>query len=215
MAASRQCSECATSLEGKMPTAVTCGRNCRDRRARRIKRTAKQRGQAGGYPPELQPLTDPAVAKDIAAEVMREELRPIVREALTEEVLEGVGALVGLTGRMVARLEADLDHPDPVIAQRAYTLGMKYTMGNPSVAPASAEAAPAPMQVVFNMPRPGDTDSPGLPAIESTALEDDESARTCVECHEIKPGESFVGNSERCTECHAGLQARVAERFGA
>lgn len=216
MAPARRCSECGASLEGRSPSARTCTDKCREARKRRLKRADKQRSDAlaaaNTLPDHLQPLTQ-AIAKDdrkvtdIVHETFKEELRPVVREAITEDVLRAVGQMMRLTPRMVSLIEADMADPDPSVRQKAYTLLAKYTLGNPSVAPASAEAVQAPMQVVFNLPRPGSS------APES-APEEAVELRECCECHQHKPTDEFVANSERCSDCHEEVQARVRARFG-
>lgn len=167
---------------------------------------------ANTLPEHLQPLTT-AVARDhrkmtdVVHEVFKEELRPVVREAITEDVLRSVGAMMRLTPKMIALIERDMEDTDPNVRQKAYTLLARYTLGNASVAPAPTEQVTPPMQVVFNLPRPGE----GGPA---TAEAPAEELRECCECHQLKPEDEFVANSERCQSCHDQVQARVRARFG-
>lgn len=143
---------------------------------------------------------------DMVHEVFKEELRPVVREAITEDVLRSVGQMMRLTPKMIELIERDMEDDDPTVRQKAYTLLARYTLGNASVAPAPAEQAQAPMQVVFNLPRPG-SDAPDVPE-EAVEL------RECCECHQHKPEDAFVANSERCVDCHQEVQDRVHARFG-
>jgi hypothetical protein len=173
-----------------------------------------QGGKNRAHPAELQPIyqADKGTIKDAAMEVMRDELKPVVREALTDDVLRAIEKLVHLTPAVVDAIQEDLEQDDDkTLRQRAYTLLAKYTLGNPSVAPPPPEQAAQGMQVTFVMPRPGDTTTAAIePQSDSDAVE----LRTCIECKTDKPSQDFVGNSDRCTQCHDDLQARVQERFG-
>ncbi len=210
----RRCSE---HHEGcvplKRPNQITCSSSCRQKRARRLKREAKQKAarlQAHNTLPEhLKPLSVAVnkQAPDILRDLLIEEMKPIVREAVTENVMQGIAGLVALTPRLVELIARDLESSDPNISQKAQTLVARYTLGNASVAPTPAAAAPQPMQVQFLMPRPGDEPA----GIEAPADE----LRTCVECEQEKPVPEFVGASPRCQTCHDGLMGEVEDRFGA
>lgn len=218
------CSECETPLrypEGhpqagqpKPAGTMTCGTStCRSRRARRLKKERAEVRAARRKPRDAIELLDMAAVtreemKDAAHEVMKEELVPVVREAMTAEVLRSIDALVKLTPRAIERLEEDMSSEDEVIRQRAYTLLLKYTMGNPSVAPPPAEVAPAAMNVVFNIPRPGDAPEPP-PALPAEADE----LRACSVCLESKVPADFVGDSDCCQDCFDARQAKLAARF--
>lgn len=207
------CSECPTVIPGARPTQKTCSPACRAKRSRRMKRArteaARVAGEANALPEHLQALSHAAhgEAKHVAHELLKEEMKPVVREAITEDVLKAVNDLVALTPTMVAAIQEDLQSNDKILRQKAYSLLARYTLGNPSVAPASAAAQPAPMQVIFQLPRPGDDGAPV--AVEADA----EELRTCMECHETKPAGAFVANSERCQGCHDALQEKVRARF--
>jgi hypothetical protein len=211
----RACSECGASLNGKGVTTKTCSPAHRAARSRRIKREKSERIQAANraleYTPEQNQVRAMVEAKtDVVRDVIRDEVTPIVRESLTEAVLVGIQQLVAITPKMIAAIEADLDHPDDNVRQKAYTLLARYTLGNPSVAPQPQTAAAQPMTVHFNMPRPGGETEPGSVIPEATAIE----IKECVECKIEKEETQFVGNSDRCQECHDKLQALVMERFG-
>lgn len=145
-------------------------------------------------------------------EVMRDELKPIVREALTDEVLHAIQALVNLTPLVVDKIKDDIEQDDDkTLRQRAYSLVAKYTLGNASVAPPPTDPAAAGMTVNFLMPRPGDQTPV---AIEAQADSDAVELKRCRDCEQDKPATAFEANSDRCTQCHSALQAKVQARFG-
>lgn len=215
--AKRICSEygpnnpnCKRTLD--RPTQKTCSDACRNRRARRLKRqrleASRKGGEANALPEHLKTLQTAAAneAKQVAHELLKEEMKPVVREAITEDVLSAINDLVALTPTMVEAIREDLSSDDKYLRQKAYSLLARYTLGNSSVAPAPANAAPAPMQVVFQLPRPGDDGQPPI-TVEAEEL------RTCMECQATKPASEFVANSERCQSCHDALQEKVRARF--
>lgn len=210
MARNLRCSECKAPLSH--PQAKTCGKTCRSRRSRRIKSAAKRGAEKRALPEHLQVMSKAVTSqiKDTAHEVLKEEMGPVVREAITSDVLRAVDDMVALTPRMVELIKEDMESEDASIRQKAYTLLAKYTLGNPSVAPASAEQQPAPLSVVFQLPRPGDTNSgtEEAPPAEATEL------RECSECHNTAPRSDFPDDAERCVTCHEALRAQVLERFG-
>jgi hypothetical protein len=205
----RKCSECGKRLEGKI-NQVTCSDACRSRRAARMKRSrakaAENISAANQLPEHMQAVRNAAddQAQDVGRELLKEEMRPVVREAITDDVMEAVSSLVKLTPTAVQRLALDLESSDDNVRQRAYTLVLKYSMGNPSVAPAPKPPEQPQTQIIVSIPRP---DAP-LPAEDSTAVEE----RECAECSQMKT--DFVGDSDRCTECHEKYMAQVRERFG-
>lgn len=220
MAPTRKCSECAKPLldkNGGPPLAgqMTCGRSCRDKRPRRLKREKAERDaqlvRNRELPEHLKPISDAVRGdvRDVTHQVLKEAIRPIVQEALTPDVLAGLGELVNLMPDAIVALGEDIRGNDPELRQRAYTLLLKYTAGNATIAPASKEAAPSPMTVVFEMPRPGDAAKP-LPAV---APEDAVEVRDCVECEATKPAPEFVDGSNRCLSCQGVLEDMIAQRF--
>jgi hypothetical protein len=210
MALAPRCTECGGSLEGKPAGTKTDSVACRSKRARRLKRQHKEAGamklREGMH--EVSSVVT-AGAKDAAHEVMKEELRPLVREAMTEQVLLGIGNLVQVTPRAIELLTRDMESADETIAQRAYTLLLKYTLGNPSVAPPPTHAAPAGLTVVLGLPRPGDETSPEVQQ-PSEAVE----LRQCQDCREEKPVDEFIAGSERCSSCFDGMRGLLKDRFG-
>lgn len=214
MAAPRRCSECSAPLINEDGTpkpagTKTCCTAHKSKRARRIKAAKRAASEKSPYAPELQDMAAAAQGKavDVAQQVMAEELRPIVREAITHDVLQAIETLVGLNEDAIAVLKTQLESEDETIQQRAATLILKYTLGNPSVAPPPTEKAPAPMSVTFNIPRPGDMSQPEVEPGDAVEL------RQCGDCATEKPGDEFVGASTRCKDCFAALHATLDERF--
>lgn len=213
MAATPRCSECSNKLEyedgsPKPAGTKTCTVKCRSARARRLKAEAKKRG-GDKRSAHVQEISDGLKSGDALHEAAVDEFRPLVREAMTADVLRGIDTLIQGTPRALARLAADLDNPDDTIRQRAYTLYLKYTLGNASVAPPSQTAAPAGLTVQFNLPRPGDD-----PAASISVESESEELRACGDCHVAKPEHEFVAGSERCQSCFDGMSSMLVERFG-
>ncbi len=210
MAPASRCTECSASLKGRPAGTMTCCTACRSKRQRRLKRQRDKTGQRAVLPEGMAEVSDVVTkgAKDLAHEVLRDELRPIVREALTEDVLHGINTMVGLTPRAIELLQQQMESSDETISQRAVTLLLKYTMGNPSVAPPPTTPAASGLTVLLGMPRPGD-------AIGSeVAASDAEELRACGDCGLDKPEVEFVAGSTRCRACFEGLGNLLEERFG-
>jgi hypothetical protein len=206
-----KCSECGKPLEN--PVAKTCGNICRKKRGRRIARQKKEAGRQNALPEHQKMLADVTrgIAPDVAHEVAKEEIRPVVREALTQDVLNSIGALVQLTPLAVAALATDLQSADDKIRQKATELLLRYTVGHQAVAP-SQQNAPAPMQVQLMWPTAAPDGTIDAPRTLVEATEDDNLVE-CMECHEKKqPGQMYLG-SERCTDCHEAVLAKVRARF--
>lgn len=213
MAAVQKCSECTNKLtyptgEPKPAGTKTCGVKCRSARARRLKREAKARG-GDNRPAHVQQISDALKSGDALHDAAVQEFKPLVREAMTASVLQGIDSLIGLTPVAIRALEDDLSNLDDTIRQRAYTLLLKYTMGNPSVAPPSTTVAPAGLTVQFNLPRPGDD-----PAAPVSVPAEFEELRTCEDCGAEKQAREFVAGSNRCETCHDGMRSMLTERFG-
>lgn len=212
----RICTECGEQYVVRAKHQVLCGkRACSKRRQRRHKHL---RETPLSHRPEFKELEGKQV-KQIVTDVVKDELRPIIREQLTEDVTRGIGELVGLLPTAIQQLKADmLQKDDPELAHKAATLVMRLTVQNSSVAPPSQEQVPAPMQVHFNVPRsdPGATPAELDPDPEgfTDALVVEEPERQCMECHNYKPADAFVGNSDRCEACDEALRKQVLERFG-
>src|SRR5690349_7321614 len=134
------------------------------------------------YTPEQKEIADAVSgeALNVAHEVAKEELRPIVRAAITDDTLRAIDKLVGLTGRMIDALEEDLDADDMVIRQRAYTLGLKYTVGHQAIVRPDSDTAGQQLVVQFNLPRPGGA---GETQEQEAAVElEATEVRTCDTC---------------------------------
>jgi hypothetical protein len=209
MAAARVCSECGGSLEGKAPQAKTCSVQCRQRRARRRKRVNDEAEQAEQAVREI-------VVREhdhVVERVLQQELQPVVREAIDEDVIRAIDQMVKLTPAAVEALRLDLQSTDAVLRQRAAALVVKYTVGHPALVKATEDTA-QPLQVIFNLPRPGD--STGTENTEGEAIEDViEEDRVCDLCGEQKSATEFVAGSERCKTCFEDYKARVLAEFAA
>lgn len=214
----RVCPECGETFVMRAPRQILCGKRvCKRRRERRI---ARNREEPIKQREEFKAL-DPKHQQSLAAEVVKEELRPLVRERLTSDVLEGIDALVSLLPTAIHQLEEDIrQKDDPELAHKAAALVMRLTVQNHSVAPPSLEQTPAPLQVHFDIPRPGAEPQAEVETFvdEANAIEEavvvEEPERQCMECQAFKPESQFVGASDRCQSCDAAIKAKVLERFG-
>lgn len=198
----RTCSECGTPLEGNDPRRKTCTASCRAKRSRRLKRKTDAATAARARPAHQRHVA--AIVEDeipdVAHEVIAEELRPIVREAITEEVLRSIDQLVALTPDAIKALGEDLESTDDRVRQTAYTLALKYTVGNAAI---TSDDQPTGLVVNFELPRPGRV------AQEDAVPADSEEVKECLVCQEDKPLSEFVSNSDRCTTCHAAYAEKV------
>ncbi len=209
----QRCSECPHTLKGRPAGTKTCSIKCKSARARRIKRSKEAAGQNSVLPEGMADVSAVVTkgAKDVAHEVLRDELRPIVREALTEDVLHGINTMVGLTPRAIELLQKQMESRDETISQRAVTLLLKYTMGNPSVAPPPTTPAAGGLTVVLGMPRPGDAIGSEVAAQDPS---DAEELRACGDCGEDKLECEFVAGSQRCRTCFGDMRGMLKDRFG-
>jgi len=135
-------------------------------------------------------VTNPG--SDIVRQAIDEEIRPVVREAITQEVMENIQTLLGLTPSAIAAIKEDLEGNDAALRHKAATLLLKYTLGNPSVAPEPDRDDTKNLQVNFTMPRPGD---------EVAVEVDADEVKQCDSCGIDKPLGDFIGASDRCREC--------------
>lgn len=194
---------------------LTCSTRCRTARRRRVNKEARQidptRDGRGTAALQRSIDTNGKKAPDAVQRAVQEELRPVVREQITEDTLRAIRRLVALTPVMVEAIGRDLEHPDPVIRQRAYSVMARYTLGHSAIVTPPEDATRQTMTVIFpGMVRPGQ-DS----AIEgTTAPPVDEPPRTCNSCDATKPAVEFVEHSDRCKDCHAEMQERMQEVVG-
>lgn len=239
------CTECGGPFTSSTVSSTTCSDACRKRRERRKKRqgegfteydvdiSATAAAMANARDQALDDL--PAIAR----EVLAEELRPAVREALSGDVLTAIGDMMGLLPRVQESLKQDLlawrplvnpetgaheRNPDGELEwevdegrrKHAQALVLKYTVGQPGLAPQPDAPEAAGITVVFS--------GMGEPAVTSSAvdlgeerlaeLESGES-RQCDICEAVKPSDEFVGASSRCEECQGKLRNRVNETVAA
>jgi hypothetical protein len=157
------------------------------------------------------------LAESVALQEIRDKIEPVTRELLTDKVLWELHTLVDLIPAAVSELASELARDedgnplveDADIRHKAAVQLLKWTVGNNSIAPASAEQQPAPLQVIIG------TGLSQTTSIDGEAEDDPEDVRECLECHLVKPAKDFVGDSNRCQACHQKLLDSVRERYGA
>lgn len=201
MARPRTCLNCGADISHRGTRAKTCSDACRQALSRREP-----------LPPELvaevnKHATPTAVKRAVEAEV-RDVIKPVVREALTEDVLGALQNLVTLTPQAVATLEQDMLGDDPVLAQKAATTVLRYTVGHQALVTAQETQAPQ-LVVNFDLPRPG-ADAVVETDDEKTADEVFE----CDVCHLEQSITNRVANSDRCTDCHEKRKQAILEQYG-
>lgn len=203
----RRCSECGESLQGKPITAKTCGTSCRAKRSRRLKRQAKEAGEAKALPEHQKEISERVrnETADVAHKVIEEEIRPVVRESITTDTLAAISKMVALTPTAVAAIAEDLAADDAVVRQRAYTLIMKYTVGHHALVQPEDKDKGGDIHVNFNLPRP----KPAEVDAEVEEVQEAVEVRECDSCQQEKPETEFVANSSRCEECYEKQQERV------
>lgn len=149
-------------------------------------------------------------AVDVVERIFREELRPVVREAIDEEVLRAIKGMVGLTPAAITALADDLGSDDKVIRQRAYSLIVKYVLGNPAVTPTREEGKP-PFQVNFQLPR--GTEVSTSADTEAVSTYDDET-RPCIVCGQQRREDEYTAGAPTCNVCMAKRRAMVEAAMG-
>src|SRR4051812_6048830 len=156
---------------------------CQMRRQRRKRRDGEKftefATEFGGVPEAMENATSQALHRlpEAAFETLKAELAPVVREKLTDEVLRGIGDMVGLlamtqdalkesltavrlvtdaTGNPVLDRDGEpLYVPDSAERMKAAGYVLKYTLGQPGLAPQPEAPETAPITVVFpTMPAP-------------------------------------------------------------
>lgn len=196
----RTCTECDAPVSARKG-ALTCSPRCRTKRSVRI-RTARATGR------DVQALiTDDA---EVAGrEVLREELRPHVREYITDQVLDGIKTLIGSIPKAIAKAAEDLDSEDDVTRQKAYSLILRYSIGNGNIVPDINADRQQELTVQFNLPRPSAEDllGPAPAAKDSGVIE----TKECDSCGETKALTEFVANSDRCQSCFDRMRASISQ----
>lgn len=199
--------ECKGSLEGRSPQAKTCSVGCRQHRARRLRKDNIDAGALEATRGVRELVR--AGGQDAVQAVLKQELAPIVREAIDDDVLQAISKMVGLTTRAVEVLQRDLDGEDKVLAQRAASLVVKYTVGHPALV-RPADEAPPQLEVHFNLPRP-DADAPQYDEEGELVAEE----KVCDNCGESRPTSQFESGSDRCRSCFERIRDEARARFGA
>lgn len=206
--AERKCRYCGEPLTGRQT--VMCNR----KDCRRAHGQANTRGMAKKQAEERREVAKAAADLAVTQEV-HDQVAEVVREELTASVLESIGTAVKLLPKAITTLAEimESDTADHDQKRQAATTLLRYTMGNQSVAPPSVEEDKAPLQVNFNIPG-GDLPEPVRVEADAIAEEAGEE-HECVECHLWKPWpEQFVGLSDRCKACDAGLRQRLEDQYG-
>lgn len=228
------CTECGKPFTTAGKQGVTCSHSCRTMRSRRRKAQGDKFSHYKLDPGSVQQKVDQAAKlaldrlPEIAREVLAEELRPAVREHLTGQVLTSIADMLNLIPLAQQALREDLEAWDPIYDDkgevlldedgqphrkvnrdaraRATSLVMKYTVGQPGLAPQPDTPDAAPIVINF-------ASMPGLPShIDGDAHEDIEllpGQRVCDICSLAKDPDEFSGMSSRCLACHAANTERV------
>lgn len=217
------CEVCGNPLTGKQRRA--CSAKCRN-----ALRTSASADVAARVREVAQNTAVEAVQDE-----MKEQVGKVVQEALTDEITAQLKGFVHLIPNALAAIEKNLASEDDDVRQKAATTLLRYTLGNPSVAPPSITPEAEPLQIQFMIPRsdsvgpapgggirplaagaePGHVHQHAID-VESTDLDDIQTCeqRVCMECGLPKCADEFVGQSPRCLDCHRRLQERVEHEFG-
>lgn len=193
-------------MAGRRIDSLTCGKSCRQKRARRLRSQKREQAQMDRAPAAVRTISEMVrrYQPDEVKNVLHEELRPIVREALTEETLRAIQRLLGLTDRAVQVVQEDLESEDPALRSKAAALLLKYTVGHPALVKADDADGSKQIVVNFALDRP---DTVELADAESEVTE----MRTCDLCDTEKPATEFVGSSERCMQCQDEWKQRIID----
>jgi hypothetical protein len=208
MAKPRTCLNCGKDIGHRGTRAKTCDATCRKALERKTQAAADIAAVVAEAPPSAHLGDAASIAKREVEAQVRDIVKPVVREALTEDVLGALQDLIRLTPAAVATLADHMDGDDPVLAQKAATTTLRYTVGHQALV--TPQAATAPQLVVnFDLPRPAPGSSPDDP-------DDEDSFETfeCDVCHTVHLIAERVAGANRCVECHEKRKAAVLEQYG-
>ena len=144
--------------------------------------------------------------------MLKQELAPLIRESITDDTLKAIEKLVGLTGMAVDVLMEDMQGEDRVMAQRAATTVLKYTVGHPAIVK-PVDEVPEHITVNFALPRP---DGESEPAIDVPNVDEEGNEITdfeCDICHQLRKASERVAGSDRCETCFREARDRILARF--
>lgn len=202
MANPRVCLNCGADISHRGTRAKTCSDTCRQALSRR--KPLPQR-----LVDEVNHNATATVVKRAVEQEVREFIKPVVREALTEDVLGALQNLVSLTPDAVATLAHDMQGDDAVLAQKAATTVLRYTVGHQALVTPQEVTAPQ-LVVNFALPRPDDDPATPLEADPAEATEMFE----CDVCHLEQPVSQRVANADRCQDCHDKRKHAILEQYG-
>lgn len=216
MAKSRVCLNCGKDITHKRTDAKSCGDPACTKalqRGRKRRGSASREALAGIEAETTEARRTTIVKREVEREV-RAIIKPVVREALTEDVMVALEDLIKLTPEAVATLSAHMDDSDPesydaVLAQKAATTVLRYTVGHQALV--TPQEATAPQLVVnFGLPRPGAEQ----PYDATTKPIEVEEEFECDVCHEVLLTTERVAGADRCSECHETRKRAVLEQYG-
>jgi len=150
------------------------------------------------------------LAESVALEEVRAQVGPVVKEALGETVLQEIGVLTKLLPEALVTLQKALHGEDPAEARQAAALILRYTVGNQAVAPAREDDKAPAFNINFgSMPSQGDAVADADGSVLELEDEAVEELRICLECSTSKHPDEFVGESNRCLECHGKILENI------
>lgn len=236
------CRECGDPFVSNRENKILCGANrCRIRRQRRRKAQGDDFTEWAQDFSEVTALLSKAEETAmtdlhlVAREVLADSIRPTIEKALiAEDVLASIAGLVGLLPLVQDALKEDLSavkmvrlpdgspamcdgeplyEPDRDVRGKAIAHILKYTAGQPGLAPQPEAPTLQPPSVVF-MGMPPMPEAP-VDAEVAELLPEVASGeqRVCDACGKPKLTDEFVGDSERCQECHAAVRERAMARL--
>lgn len=204
MAKPRTCLNCGKDISHRGTRARTCGPTCR----KALERARDAQSALADVREETTPAKATSMVKREVEREVRAIVKPVVREALTEDVLTSLQDLIRLTPAAVETLADHMQGDDPVLAQKAATTVMRYTVGHQALV--TPQEATAPQIVVnFDLPRPDPQEAAYEPT-DAIATETFE----CDICHDTYPTTERAGGADRCLSCHEARKQAVLEQYG-